>query len=226
VAHQQKDDRPADVARRATILAALLGEIRYGMPVEVACRRWDRRLRMRDAEAVFRNLKGHPVAEDHYADALQRTTAIWRTPAFQRDVTTTLKRIGFPDSVALRLAAPALELYLAWAADRPIRTPRRPGVPVRGPKGDNLPVWAHYFYLIDVCGWSTRGLVKVLHFGPRESAHAHFPGSTHPDAPNRAAAYWPRFDCGCRKAVRDALKETRRLLGVAPQRSDPAADYF
>lgn len=224
MAHQPKGDRPADRARRAVILDALLGEIRYVMPVELACRRWDRRLRMRDAENVRLNFKGH--AEEEYAEALRRTAMTWRTPAFQQDITKTLKRIGFADAVAASLADPAIELYLAWAAGRPMPSPRPPGGAVRGPKGGNLPIWAHYFYLVDVAGRSRHMLVKTLHLGLRESAHAHLPGSNHPAAPKRADAYWPHFDCGCGKTVRDALKETRRLLGVTPQRSDPAVDDF
>ena len=209
-------DLRATDARRAVILAALLLEIRHHPDIVTACHRWDRRLGMREAEVVCRNLKRHAptVGAESYAAAVSRAAAIWKAPAFQRDVTRTLKSIGFPDAAAASLAEPAFQLYLTWAADRPMPNPQPPGAPVRGPRGGNLPVWAHYFYLVDVMGWSVHGLVKALHLGMRESEHAHFPRTDDPEAPKRADAYWPHFDCNCRKRVRDALTETRRLLHV------------
>jgi hypothetical protein len=207
----------ADTQRRSILLDALLTEIRYTPAIINACYRWERKLRMRDAETIFQNLRLHytaAFAAECYAEALRRATATWRTAAFQRDATKTLKKIGFPHAVALRLAPPAFELYLAWAADRPMPPPRRPGAPVRGRRGGNLQLWAHYFYFVDVIGWSVHGFVKAFHLGMHASAHAHFPGADALDAPRRSDAYWPRFDCNCRKALKDALKETRRLLEI------------
>jgi hypothetical protein len=240
VARQPKGDHPADDERRLLLLDHLLVELRDSPPVTWACARWDRRLGLKAAEDIFVNLERHApdFAPADYAGRLRRAAAVWSRPAFQRGVVRTLRRFGFPEVVAHDLAPLMFYLCLDWAGchvppERPWpegpeglppppfsvapravrggrRGPRRELVWLspsrrakRKPNSDDPPyaLWAHWYYRIDICGESQTAVAK--YFGPQFGRQFR-PQGVHEHTEN----------CGCKLAIRRALKQTRRVLDI------------